>query len=359
MTAPDNFRVMGPGGNSLVHSDTPNFNSAPKFISNETSKKRYRDTLRRWVRILANVANSDKKYKGILSAAGNLIYWACDVHAQDMLQKAELAGELNLDGSEDDEDRTNLVESIINIIAKESPTDKLRQEVELLTAIHNCERESKESPAEYVVRFNSALARYANQSGSIDQRASRQFATLMIKNAKLSPDTLNSVMFQLSTQSSIDNISNKCTTVSISSKNMEILIKYVRTAEEDDVDVGKVMKKAKELCPNQLSTEEFSLTTEQTAEAISQLKVETKAENLIVQQSSMIGSMNIREKRPGGRPCFVCGKEGHFWREEPSCRERMKMARKETMKRVREKDYKEEEPERKQVKKNSFFRQEG
>ena len=115
----EKFRVMSPGGRSSV-GDAPSFNSAPKFITNETSKTRYRDDLRRWIKILGQIASSDNKYKGMLTVAGSLIYWSCDVHAQDMLKKAEISGLFTLDGSEDDPMRIKLVDNIINITPRPS-----------------------------------------------------------------------------------------------------------------------------------------------------------------------------------------------------------------------------------------------
>lgn len=47
---------------------------------------------------------------------------ACDRIKQDLLQKAENAGILNLDGSDDDDSREVMVEKIMKIISKDSHT---------------------------------------------------------------------------------------------------------------------------------------------------------------------------------------------------------------------------------------------
>lgn len=67
------LRVMGPGGNSDV-CEIMNLNSAPKFMTNETTKIRYRDYMRRWIKIIGEVYEKDDKYKGLFAAAGSLVY---------------------------------------------------------------------------------------------------------------------------------------------------------------------------------------------------------------------------------------------------------------------------------------------
>ena len=77
----------------------------------------------------------ENKSKAILKGAGHLIYLACDDFAQQMLRSAEKSGNLSLKGEKDDPTREKLVEKTINIIAKESPTEIVRMEVDLLTDI--------------------------------------------------------------------------------------------------------------------------------------------------------------------------------------------------------------------------------
>lgn len=225
----NNFRVMGPAQGSSSP-DTPfGLNSAPKFVTNITSKTRYRDDLRCWIRVVSQVSEADRKFKGVLNAAGTLIFWACDRNAQDMLKQAEVGGKFCIDGHENDPNRTKLVEEVLSVIAKETPTDKLRKEVDLLDTIHKCSRANGQTPSEYVVAFNGALARYVNETGAVDEKTSRQFSTLMIKNACLPADTLNSLMFQLSTQAAMEPSASQV--IKINQEDVAKLMKHVEQTQ--------------------------------------------------------------------------------------------------------------------------------
>lgn len=190
------LKNMGPAMGSSSASSS-GITSESNFLSNVKSKKRYRDTLRRWVRTVYNISIVDPKFKGMLCAVGQLIFMACDETTQDLLQKAGNSGLLCLDGSEDVPKRSKLTEQTLKVIAKESETDHIKKEVELLSEIPTVQRNTGETPSKYVVRFNRVIAKYANHSGVIGYKDNRQFAILMLKNANLSPDTINSVMFQL------------------------------------------------------------------------------------------------------------------------------------------------------------------
>lgn len=90
---------------------------------------------------------------------------------------------------------------MIDVIVKDTSTDKLRKQADLLDKIHNFSRGRSQKPSDYVVASNSALHRYIKDSGTTDEKTSEPFATLMMKNAHLPADTLNTVIFQLSSPS--------------------------------------------------------------------------------------------------------------------------------------------------------------
>lgn len=138
-----------------------------------------------------------QKPTGILKAADHWINLNCDQSAQYMLQPADSEGLILLYGEDYDHRREKLVEKIIDIIARESSTELIKTEVDVVTEVHFCERWKGETASEFVNRFNGALARYTNQAGSQSELPDLQFATLLIRNAKMSPDTTKSIVFQL------------------------------------------------------------------------------------------------------------------------------------------------------------------
>ena len=142
-------------------------------------------------------AEVDTKSKAMLMGAGHLIYRCCDDYAQQMIQSAEKSGNIIPKGTADDLSRELLVESIIDVIAKQSTTELVRMEVDLLSDIQKCIRKQGESPHNCANRFAGTVARYVNQTTKLTELSSRQFAVTMLRNAKLTPDTLNGLIFQL------------------------------------------------------------------------------------------------------------------------------------------------------------------
>lgn len=80
-------------------------------------------------------AEVDTKSRATLNGAGPLIYTSCDDFAQQMIQSAEKSGIVCVKGNRNDPTREDLVEQIVNIIAKDSPTELMRMEVQLLNDI--------------------------------------------------------------------------------------------------------------------------------------------------------------------------------------------------------------------------------
>lgn len=96
----------------------------PKSVTYVTPKKRYRDSTRKWIRILSQVEESDGKYKSLLFEAGSLIFWAWDTKAQDMFRKDEMTGKDCLDRHFDDSEQIKLVREGLSIFVKRDMTRK-------------------------------------------------------------------------------------------------------------------------------------------------------------------------------------------------------------------------------------------
>ena len=156
--------------------------------------------------MLLMFSDVENKSKAMLKGAGHLIYMACDDFAQNMLGSAEKSGTLSLKGEKDDLTMEKLVKKIINIIAKESPTEILRMEVDLLTGIQTCVRNRKECPHSFANRFNGTVAKYVNETTKRKDLTSKQFAITLLRTASLNPVTLNAFMFQLTAKA--DNANN-------------------------------------------------------------------------------------------------------------------------------------------------------
>lgn len=52
-----------------------------------------------------------------------------------------------------------LTENVIDILAKDTPPERLCKEEDLLDAMYDCVPKDAENPSDYVMSFNGALAR--------------------------------------------------------------------------------------------------------------------------------------------------------------------------------------------------------
>lgn len=146
------------------------------------------------------------KEKAKLDIIGLLIYRACEKTAKDMLQKEERRGNVTLKGSKDDLDRSILVMTIIETVAKDSDTEKINREAKMLGKIKQCVRNKSETTEAFANRFDGGVARYITHTVNTDDRNGKQWAVLLIQNANLTPDTGNEGTFQLTTRAVVRSI---------------------------------------------------------------------------------------------------------------------------------------------------------
>ena len=336
--------VMSPNA-SLTFGSGGGIYNAPPFITSITPKSKYRDALRRWMKMIATFAEADNKAKDMLCGAGHIIYMACDSVAQDMLRKAELLGNVCLEGHENDPKRVKLVEEVLSVIAKESPSEKVRHEVELLTEIHKCERMSTEDTSEYANRFNGAVARYANHMGGMNHTDNRQFAVMMVRNAMLSSDTLNALTFQL-THSASEKSQKVCIDVQLDIEATRELLKLLKdmSITVDDkcaVSVHNIELVRDHLCgaiekataPSSVNSgsQSVMISMEETSAAIRQVHIETSAVSHFA-KSALLGKRSTNnmhgdrgshlKKMKSENACRVCNELGHWWKDRPECREK-------------------------------------
>ena len=64
-----------------------------------------------------------------------------------------------------------------------------------------CQRTKVETVQTSVNRHKGAVERYVNQTAELSYLADRQFAIIMIRNARLTSHTMNAITFQLTTNS--------------------------------------------------------------------------------------------------------------------------------------------------------------
>lgn len=266
---------MGPGGSSSDDA-TDSITRAPTYRTNITPKNRYREALHRSIKMMHTISKVENKAKGLFICSETLIFEACDSIAQDILTRADRAGKVDLAGKEDDECRTKLVEGIIGVVAQDTPAESVRREVDILTVIQTCVRGDMETPERFSSRLNRAVARYAIQCGEMDQTTDRQFAVLMIRNAKLSNDTMNSLTFKLTAMAAESDARKPCVCVPMDVANK--IASTSKKADASEVEMSLLVEELEKLCQkmeNKTSQQGPMVTMDQVAQSLAQVDVTT------------------------------------------------------------------------------------
>lgn len=109
-------------------------------------------------------------------------------------------------------------------------------EVDFLSNINACQRADGETVEGYFNMFNGNVARYVNQTAELNSFAIRQFAILMLRNEKLLSNTMNTVTFQLATNTSSKDAKLMKAEMVLDTSDLEIIIDAVTNDKSDVVN---------------------------------------------------------------------------------------------------------------------------
>lgn len=335
--------VMGP--DAMTTSTHASLNTAPTFATNLTNKCKYRDSVTKWTAMLRLRATTDYRAEALLRSVGLMLYLAADDDAQETIKQAETEGRIVLEGSDDDADRSALVASIISLIATDSPTEKIQREVDLLSSIQTCKRKPTEAADIFANRFKASIARYVNQSTNSHQGEDQQWAVMLLRNAMLTPDTLNAITFQLTTGAALS--TTKARTVTLDAALVQSFTSSILELSADDAPeaVLSLTDAQKQQCISMLASAERSLAN--TTQSI------TLSDALAALRQVCIGTnpdprppiatmMAVAHDNPRMEPeykkrrmddvkktsqCFACGKVGHWFLDRRECQQAMQAKR--------------------------------
>lgn len=139
---------------------------------------------------------------GIQNALGLTLFNALDPIFSSKVERAVTAGlvSLDLDG-EDDVSATEqhkVVQNIVNIVAKDTPTDGIRLLVQMMRNVYNCTRRHRESTELYARRFQSLALEYLNHCDSAAaEQDSQSFSMLLLENANIPAPVYSTAVTQL------------------------------------------------------------------------------------------------------------------------------------------------------------------
>ena len=180
-------RALAPGKDMLL----------PPQLSTTTDKFKWRKRVTLWVTTVKRFTKGgDKRAKGILSALGLTLFNSLDVVFASQVEQSISAGVINLDGDDDENEKVikqlHIVNDIIDLVARDSPTDGIRRLVQMMRLVFNCTRKNGESPAIFARRYQALALDYLNHCDTATiQQDSQNFAMMLLENAML-PDTVYS-----------------------------------------------------------------------------------------------------------------------------------------------------------------------
>jgi len=174
--------------------DTPSKKDllSPPFLTPITEKFRWRKQVQLCATTVKRFAKcGDKRANGIQNALGLALFNALDIVFAAKVEGAIIAGLLSLDL--DDDDTSNhvtqyqILQDIIGIVAKDSPTDGIRRVVKIMRGVFESTRSNVESTALYARRFQSLALEYLNHCDAVAaEKDSQNFAMLLLENDGIS-----------------------------------------------------------------------------------------------------------------------------------------------------------------------------
>lgn len=191
--------VMGPGMGSTPGNDM----LLPPRLETSSDKFKWRKAVSLWVTTVKRFAKGgDKRAKGILSALGLTLYNVLDHVFASQIEQAIAADLINLEGDDDESENTtkqlHLVQDIVNLVAKDSPTDGIRRLVQMMRQVFNCSRKNGEAPSLFARRFQALALDYLNHCDTATiQQDSQNFAMLLLENAKIPASVYSSIITRL------------------------------------------------------------------------------------------------------------------------------------------------------------------
>lgn len=346
--------VMGPAVTAA-----PRKSYDPPPFTADVDKFKWRSEVRSWARYIRKLAKNEcTKSKARASALGEALYDVVDESAQHELDHAIATGILDLDPEENGPSQDDILETIMKIIAPDSPTESVKRISTMMMNIHACKRGDNEGLAAYTRRFRGLAKLYLNHSNSGPSTQDSQiFAMTLLENAHIPETTYDYIVLQMINEAKEESRDSTLEVVSFSKMKLSRMVDQleelippltsIASLPEDLLNKFKtIVDQEKRLLAHRQIGNEHSIANislDKASSALLQLKRDIATtvhrRSLLGQRqrapgSSNFGKLNTKKQRiPAGQgpkantECRACGLIGHWWRDRPECREKMKQMR--------------------------------
>ena len=158
-----------------------------------------------WAQLVKLYAKGgDNRAKGMLNALDLTLYLSLERDQRNIVDNSTQRRliSLNMEDEIEEDDVSVMiktqfkrVDEIVNLVAKDTPTDGIRRLVRISQDIHKCARVNTEKLHAFARTFQGLAKQYLNMSSSTDgERHSQNFAVLLLENSKLPSSTFNNIV---------------------------------------------------------------------------------------------------------------------------------------------------------------------
>lgn len=136
----------------------------------------------------------------MLNALVTLLFGSLPTSRQQLVEKAVASGEIAIDSLDSayPENRLKVVESIIEVVAKDSTTDAIERLTTLNQSANTCVRKNTETIRAFIEIFSIPAQAYLNYTSTDkSSAASQNHAMTLVSNANLSQELFSTVMLNL------------------------------------------------------------------------------------------------------------------------------------------------------------------
>lgn len=161
-------------------------------------KLEYRSAMERWVKTIATLTKAGNSQAACLSAVmAEVVMSSLPAELSAMVNSSVAQGDINLDAATF-RGQLKAVQSIVRLIASDSPTEHVDRIANAYAAVSECKRKKNETVKVYATRFYSKAQTYLRIAGGDESDAGGLvLALVFVENALLTAETRQHVRLQL------------------------------------------------------------------------------------------------------------------------------------------------------------------
>lgn len=204
-----------------------------------------------------------------------------------------------------------VVRNIVNMVAKDTPTDSIRRLVQMMQNVYNCTRKHDESTQLYGRRFQSLAIEYLNHCDSAAAaQDSQNLSMLRLENANIPASVHSTVVTQMVSNATNRNLDPVDKIYLISKATLEYMIEKADSLAFADIDTSEeIANSIKNLALRAIKTNErhvqedrtsFRVALDEAVHTLADMKVDDNTVSTKIEKSNIVFSMLGKRKSYDG-----------------------------------------------------------